>query len=231
MAKLYGKKYTKAVEGLDLLKKYSTEEALELVKKTNTAKFDGTVEVHVKLTTNPTKADQGIRSTTTLPNGTGKKVRVIAFVSEKDEKAATDAGADEVGTEKLIEKITKGWLAFDIAVATPDMMPKIAKVAKILGSRGMMPNPKVGTVTPNFADTIRDFKKGKIEFRADSLAGIHAGIGKVSFTTAQLKENFDTFVTALVANKPSSVKGPLIKSIAISSTMGPGIKVETSKLG
>lgn len=230
MKNIHGKKYRAATKDLDLSKKYSLLEALELAKKTSPAKFDATVEMHLKLTINPTKPEQNIRGAVALPKGTGKKVKILAFVSEKDEKAATEAGADYVGTEELLTKIGKGWLDFDIAIATPDMMPKIAKVAKILGSRGMMPNPKVGTVTPNFADVIREFKAGKIEFRSDALSGLHAGFGKVSFSVEDLNENLQALYRAIQAMKPATIKGNLVKSMTISTTMGPGIKVDTSKL-
>lgn len=228
--KKYGKNYNKAVEGLDLKKTYTPDEAIELVKKTNTVKFDATVEFHAKLNIDLSKPEQNVRSTVVLPKGTGKVKKILAFVGDKDEKAAKDAGADFVGLEDLVEKITKGWLGFDIAIATPEVMPKIAKVAKILGSRGLMPNPKVGTVTPNPAGAIEEIKKGKIEFRSDSLGGIHAGIGKVSFSKEDLMENLSKFYKTLNAAKPSTIKGNFIKGAFLSSTMGPGVKLDISKI-
>ncbi|HRY60407.1 MAG TPA: 50S ribosomal protein L1 [Patescibacteria group bacterium] len=230
MANKYGKKYKKAVEGLDLKKTYSPDEAIELLKKTNTVKFDATIEFHAKLNIDLSKPEQNVRSTVVLPKGTGKTKRILAFVGDKDEKIAKDAGADFVGLEDLVEKVTKGWLGFDIAIATPEVMPKIAKVAKFLGSRGLMPNPKVGTVTTDVAKAIDEIKKGKIEFRSDSLGGIHVGIGKVSFSKEDLLENFNKFYKTLTGAKPSTIKGNFIRSAFISSTMGPGIKLDLSKI-
>jgi len=181
MANKYGKKYRAATEGIDLKKTYSPEEAIAVLKKIQITKFDPSVEIHMKLGIDLAKPEQNVRSTVILPKGTGKEIKVLAFVSDKDEAKAKAAGADFIGLENMVEKITKGWLGFDIAVATPEVMPKIAKVAKILGSRGLMPNPKVGTVSNDPAKTIEEFKKGKIEFRSDALGGIHAGIGKLSF--------------------------------------------------
>ena len=230
MTKKYGKKYRAAVEGLDPKKVYSIEEAISTLKKAQTTKFDASIEVHMKLGTDITKPEQNVRSTVVLPKGTGKKLKILAFVGDKDEKAAKDAGADFVGLEDLVEKITKGWLGFDIAIATPEVMPKIAKVAKILGSRGLMPNPKVGTVTPDVAKTIEEFKKGKIEFRSDSLAGIHSAFGKLSFSEADLLENFMKLYRTILAVKPSTLKGNYIRSVHISSTMGPGLKIDFSRI-
>ena len=226
----HGKKYTELTKDLDLKKSYTAVEAIDLVKKTNPAKFDATVEAHLKLNIDLEKPEQNIRSTVILPKGTGRDTKVLVFVTEKDEKAAKTAGADFVGLEDLTDKIVKGWLGFDVAVATPDAMPKIAKIAKVLGSRGMMPNPKAGTVTNDIAKTVEEFKKGKIEFRSDSLGGIHIGIGKVSFSEADLLENLQKFYRALVAMKPSSVKGIFVKSVHLSSTMGPGVKVDPNKI-
>jgi len=226
----YGKKLREAIKDIDLKKSYSIEEAIATLKKVQTTKFDPSVELHMKVGIDLSKPEQNVRSTVVLPRGTGKKLKILAFVGDKDEKAAKDAGADFVGLEDLVEKVTKGWLGFDIAIATPEVMPKIAKVAKVLGSRGLMPNPKVGTVNPDVAKTVEDFKKGKIEFRSDSLAGIHAAFGKLSFSDADLLENFMKLYRAILAVKPSTLKGNYIKSVHISSTMGPGLKIDFSKI-
>mgnify|MGYP000849537163 CR=1 FL=1 len=230
MSKKYGKKYREAIKDIDLKKQYTVDEAIEILKKAQTTKFDPSIEAHLKLGVDLSKPEQNVRSTVVLPKGTGKSVKVLAFVGDNEEKAAKEAGADFIGLEDLVEKINKGWLGFDIAIATPEAMPKIAKVAKILGSRGMMPNPKVGTVTNDVAKTIGEFKKGKIEFRSDSLGGIHVAFGKLSFSKEDLLENFSKFYQALLANKPSSLKGMFVKSLYFSSTMGPGIKVDLSKV-
>lgn len=234
MTTKHGKKYRQAVENIDLKKQYTVEEAIDMLKDIQAkglgTKFDPSIEVHLKLGIDLSKPEQNVRSTVVLPKGTGKKLKILAFVGEKDEKTAKEAGADHVGLEDLVEKINKGWLDFDIAVATPETMPKIAKVAKILGSRGLMPNPKVGTVTSDIKKTIDEFKKGKIEFRSDSLGGIHAAFGKASFPKEDLMENFSKLYQALLSNKPSTLKGIYIKSLSLSSTMGPGIKIDFSKI-
>jgi len=230
MAKKYGKKYQEKVKDLDLAKLYSLDEAVSLVKKTSATKFDSTLEIHMKLGLDLEKPEQNVRSTVVLPHGTGKKLKILAFVSEKDEKVAKEAGADFTGLEEMVGKITKGWLGFDIAIAAPDTMPKIAKIAKILGSRGLMPNPKAGTVSADIAKTIEEFRKGKIEFRSDTLGGIHAGIGKVSWDDQKLIENFNKFYRAIANAKPSTLKGNYIRSISLSSTMGPGVKLDLGKI-
>jgi large subunit ribosomal protein L1 len=226
----HGKKYREAIKDIDLKKSYTPEEAISLLKKNQITKFDPSLEIHIKLGIDLAKPEQNVRSTVVLPKGTGKTLKILAFVSDKDEKAAKAAGADFVGLEDLVEKITKGWLGFDIAIATPEVMPKIAKVAKILGSRGLMPNPKIGTVSADVAKTIEEFKKGKIEFRSDSLGGIHAAIGRLSFSEAYLLENFTKFYRTLLNVRPGTLKGNYIKSMHLSSTMGPGLKVEFSKI-
>uniref|UniRef100_A0A7C4R440 Large ribosomal subunit protein uL1 n=1 Tax=candidate division CPR3 bacterium TaxID=2268181 RepID=A0A7C4R440_UNCC3 len=230
MPKKYGKKYRAAIEGVDLKKSYSPEEAISILKKIEITKFDPSIEIHMKLGIDLKKPEQNIRSTVVLPKGTGKVLKILAFVDEKNEKSAKDAGADFVGLEDMIEKINKGWLGFDIAIATPDVMPKIAKVAKTLGSRGLMPNPKVGTVTTDIAKTIEEFKKGRIEFRTDTLGGIHSAIGKLSFSEADILENFLKIYRTILNLKPSTLKGNYIKSLYITSTMGPGIKIDISKI-
>lgn len=230
MQKKHGKKYLEAIKEVDLKKSYTPEEAVMTLKKMQLTKFDPSVEIHLKLGIDLSKPEQNVRSTVVLPKGTGKVLKILAFVSDKDEKAAKEAGADFIGLENMVDKIMKGWLGFDIAIATPEVMPKIAKVAKVLGSRGLMPNPKVGTVTTDVAKTIEEFKKGKIEFRSDSLGGIHAGIGKLSFSQEDLMENFLKFYRALTGVKPSTLKGIYIKSAHMSSTMGPGLKLDLSKV-
>lgn len=230
MQKKHGKKYREAVKEIDLKKSYAPEEAIGILKKVQTTKFDPSVELHFKLGIDLAKPEQNVRSTVVLPKGTGKTLKILAFVSEKDEKAAKTAGADFVGLENMLEKVLKGWLGFDIVIATTEVMPKIAKAAKVLGSRGLMPNPKVGTVTNNITMTIEEFKKGKIEFRSDSLAGIHAAIGKLSFSEPDLMENFLKFYRALTAVKPATLKGIYIKSAYMSSTMGPGLRLDLSKI-
>lgn len=230
MTKKHAKKYREAVKDIDLKKSYTPEEAIAVLKKMQLTKFDPSVELHLKLGIDLTKPEQNVRSTVVLPKGTGKVLRILAFVSDKDEKAAKAAGADFAGLEDMVEKVSKGWLGFDIAIATPEVMPKIAKVAKFLGSRGMMPNPKIGTVTNDVAKTIEEFKKGKIEFRSDSLGGIHAAFGKLSFSQEDLTENFLKLYRSLLAVKPSTLKGVYIKSAHMSSTMGPGLKLDLSKI-
>lgn len=226
----HGKKYRSAIESIDLKKSYTPEEAISTLKKIQVTKFDASLEVHLKLGIDLAKPEQNVRSTVILPKGTGKKLKILAFVGEKDEKAAKEAGADFVGLDNLVEKILKGWLGFDIAIATAEVMPKIAKVAKVLGSRGMMPNPKIGTITTDVAKTIEEFKKGKIEFRSDILGGIHAAIGKLSFSESDLLENFTKFYKTVLNVKPATLKGIYIKSMHLSSTMGPGLKIDFGKI-
>ncbi len=228
--KKHGKKYLEAIKDIDFKKSHTPEEAIATLKKIQITKFDPSIEIHLKLGVDLTKPEQNVRSTVVLPKGTGKELKILAFVSDKDEKAAKTAGADFIGLEDMVDKIMKGWLGFDIAIATPEVMPKIAKVAKVLGSRGLMPNPKVGTVTTDVTKTIEEFKKGKIEFRSDSLGGIHTAIGKLSFSEGDLMENFLKFYRALTAVKPSTLKGIYVKSAHISSTMGPGLKLDLSKI-
>ena len=221
-----GKKYTEAAKLVDSKKVYSIEEAAELVKKTSTAKFDATVEVHVGLGIDAKKSDQSVRGTVSLPHGSGKVKKVMAFVSSGKEKEAKDAGADIIGGEESINEIAKtGKFDFDIAVATPDMMPKLAKVAKILGPKGLMPNPKTETVSTNVTKMISELKKGKIAFKNDDGAIVHTVIGKVSFDAAKLKENYEALMEALKKVKPSNSKGIFIKYAIVASTMGPGIRV------
>jgi len=226
MSSRNGKKYTDAREKVDRDKYYPLDEALTMLKELSFTKFDESVDVAVRLGVNPRHADQMVRGSVLLPHGTGKETRVLVFAKGEKEKEATDAGADIVGSEELIDKISKGWLEFDKAIATPDMMGMVGKIGKILGPRGMMPNPKVGTVTFNISDAVSDLKKGKIEFKVDKAGIIHATTGKKSFTAEKLRENITALVDALVKLKPSTSKGIYLRGIVLSTTMGPGIKVD-----
>lgn len=221
------KRYQEAAKKINKDKAYSTTEAIKLVKETNLTKFDGSVEVHVRLGIDPKKSDQQVRGAVTLPHGTGKTKKIVAIVSPDKEKDAKEAGADIVGGEDLIADIKKtGKTDFDIILATPDMMPKLAAVAKILGPRGLMPSPKNDTITTNLKKTIEELKKGKINFKNDDTGNIHQVIGKVSFDQKQLLENYQTFVEAIKKAKPSSTKGNYLQNISLTSSMGPGVKVE-----
>ena len=221
-----GKKYKEAAKQVDSKKTYSIDEASELVKKVSTAKFDGAVEVHVRLGIDPKKSDQQVRGTVSLPHGTGKTKKLIAFVSADKEKDAKDAGADIIGSQETIDEIAKtGKFDFEIAVATPDMMPKLAKVAKVLGPKGLMPNPKSETVSANVTKMVSELKKGKVAFKSDDAGIVHTVVGKVSFDAAKLKENYEALMEALRKAKPSSSKGVFIKNATLAPTMGPGIKV------
>jgi len=223
-----GKKYRAAVEQYERLKPYPLREALELVKKMAYAKFDETVDMAIRLNVDPRHADQMVRGTVVLPHGTGKTVRVLVFAKGDKAKEAEEAGADFVGAEDLIEKIQGGWTDFDVAIATPDMMPLVGRLGKILGPRGLMPNPKVGTVTQDVAKAVKEAKAGKIQFRVDKAGNIHAPIGKVSFDLDKLTENAMTLIDAIVKARPASVKGQYVKNITVSSTMGPGVRVDIS---
>lgn len=226
--KTHGKKY-REVKKLVEKPFYEIGEAVALLKKTSTVKFDASAEVHMKLGLDPKQADQLIRGTVVMPNGTGKKVRVIAFVPEALVKTAKAAGAVEAGLEDLIEKIVKGWMDFDVAVAIPDVMKGLGKIAKTLGQKGLMPNPKAGTVTTDIEKTIGEIIKGKVEFKLDKLANLHNIFGKISFTEAQLEENLKAFLKAIAAAKPSGAKGIFVQSITLASTMGPGIRLDVNK--
>lgn len=220
-----GKAYQDAIKKVDKQKQYDPAEALALVKEMATAKFDETVEVHVKLGVDPRHADQQVRGTVSLPNGTGKTRKVLVFAKGAKIQEAEDAGADYVGGAELAEKIQGGWFDFDVAVATPDMMAVVGKLGKILGPRGLMPNPKSGTVTFDIEKTINELKAGRIEYRIDKTSIVHVPIGKVSFEVEKLVENLNTFADALVKAKPAAAKGQYMRSASISSTMGPGVKV------
>lgn len=221
-----GKNYRKVAEKVDTKKLYSLSDAITLALETNPAKFDASVELHVRLNVDPRQADQNIRATVSLPYGTGKSVRVAVFAPEADHKAAKAAGADVVGDETFLAQLDKEVLDFDILVATPQYMPKLGKYARLLGPRGLMPNPKSGTVAADVAKAVTEAKAGKVEYRVDKQAIVHLGIGKVSFGTEKVAENAQSFFDSLVSQKPSSLKGGYVKSITVTTSMGPGIKVE-----
>lgn len=221
-----GKNYRKVAEQVEKDKVYTLTEALELATKTNPVKFDASVEVHVRLGVDPRQADQNIRSTVSLPHGTGKTIRVAVFAPEGDHEAAKKAGADTVGDETFLKQLDKEELNFDVLVATPQYMPKLGKYARLLGPRGLMPNPKAGTVATDVAKAVSEAKAGKVEYRVDKQAIVHLSIGKVSFGAEKLAANAKAFFDSLQAQKPSSLKGGYVKSTSISTTMGPGIKVE-----
>ena len=226
-----GKKYQDSVKLLEKGKLYDTVDALDLVCKTATAKFDETVELHIKLGVDSRHADQQVRGAVVLPNGTGKDVRVLVFAREGKADEAKAAGADYVGAEELAQKIqTENWFDFDVVVATPDMMGVVGRIGRILGPKGLMPNPKAGTVTPDIAKAIADIKSGKIEYRLDKSNIIHCPIGKASFGAEKLAGNFDALMNAVIKAKPAAAKGQYLRSVTIASTMGPGIKINPSKL-
>ena len=222
-----GKKYVEASSKVDSKKLYTIEEAVKLVKETSTTKFDGTVEVAFKLNVDPKKADQQLRGSLVYPNGTGKSKKVLVIAKGDAAKQAKDAGADFVGDTDLIDKIAnENWFDYDVIVATPDMMPALAKVGRVLGPKGLMPNPKTGTVTMNTAKAVEDVKKGMVEYKTDTFGNVHTIIGKVSFDNKKLVENFKYVYNAIVKAKPQTVKGTFIENISITSTMGPGIKLD-----
>jgi large subunit ribosomal protein L1 len=221
-----GKSYRKLAEQVEAGKVYSFSEAIELATKTNPAKFDASVEIHVRLGVDPRQADQNIRTTVSLPNGTGKTIRVAVFAPEADHAAAKKAGADIIGDEEFLKQLDKEEINFDILVATPQYMPKLGKYARQLGPRGLMPNPKSGTVATDVAKAVTEAKAGKVEYRVDKQAIVHLSIGKVSFGAKKLEENAKAFFDSLQSQKPSSLKGAYVKSTSISTTQGPGIKVE-----
>ncbi len=225
-----GKKYTDSAKQIDRSMQYEPADALELLCKTATAKFDETVEIHIKLGVDSRHADQQVRGAIVLPNGTGKSRKVLVFAKDAKADEATAAGADYVGGMDLVEKIQKeNWFDFDVVVASPDMMGIVGRLGKVLGPKGLMPSPKAGTVTPNVAAAVKEIKAGKIEYRLDKTNIIHCPIGKASFGAAKLTENMDALMTAVVKAKPAAAKGQYIKSCVIASTMGPGIKVNTTK--
>ncbi len=228
----HGKKYVDSAKLIDRTKLYEVEEALDIAVKTATAKFDETVEVHVRLGVDSRHADQQVRGAVVLPNGTGKTVRIAVFAKGDDAAAAEAAGAEVVGAEDLVAKIQgEGFMDFDVAIATPNMMGLVGRLGKVLGPRGLMPSPKAGTVTPDVAKAVNEAKAGKIEYRLDKTNIIHCPIGKASFGAEKLKENFDVLLGAIVKAKPEAAKGQYIRSCALASTMGPGVKINPAKLG
>ncbi|MBQ8214722.1 MAG: 50S ribosomal protein L1 [Clostridia bacterium] len=231
MAKM-GKKYQDSVKELEKSKLYDPSEALELVCKTAKAKFDETIELHIRLGVDSRHADQQVRGAVVLPNGTGKTIRVLAICKDDKIELAKEAGADYAGNTEFIEKIQKeNWFEFDVIITTPDMMGQLGRLGKVLGPKGLMPNPKAGTVTPDIAKGIKEAKAGKIEYRLDKTNIIHCPIGKASFGAEKLGENFDTLMAAVIKAKPAAAKGQYIKSCVVASTMGPGIRVNSAKIG
>ena len=225
--KKYGKKYVEASKKVEKNTLYSATDAVKLVKETNVTKFDSTIDIAIKLNVDPKKADQMLRGSLVLPNGSGKSKKILVLAKGEQAKVAKELGADYVGDKDLIDKIkTENWFDFDIIVATPEMMPEVGKIGNILGPRGLMPNPKTGTVTPKVDTVINDIKKGMVEYRTDSYGNIHTIIGKASFTETALLGNLKYVVSTISKSKPTSVKGTFVQGISISSTMGPGIKVD-----
>lgn len=225
-----GKKMDSASKKVDSVKDYSLEEAVKLIKETSYTKFDETVDLALNLGVDPKKSDQMVRGTVVLPHGMGKKVKVLVFAKGEKEREASEAGADYVGAEDLVEKIQKGWLDFDSAVATPDIMGLVGKLGKVLGPRGLMPNPKLGTVTFDVTKAVKEIKAGKVEYKTEKAGIVHVPIGKVSFDADKLIDNARVIIEAILKAKPSTSKGKYLKKVAISSTMGPGIKVDVGKL-
>ena len=228
----HGKKYVEAAKQYDKQTQYDTTEAMSLVKKLAVAKFDETIEAHIRTGCDGRHADQQIRGAVVLPHGTGKTVRILVFAKNAKAEEALAAGADYVGAEDLIPRIqNEGWFEFDVVVATPDMMGVVGRLGRVLGPKGLMPNPKAGTVTMDVTKAIKDIKAGKIEYRLDKTNIIHVPIGKASFTEEQLSDNFQTLMGAIIKARPAAVKGQFLKSVTVTPTMGPGVKVNTAKLG
>ena len=222
-----GKKYLEAVSKVDKTRVYTLDEAVKLVKETSVSKFDGSVEIAMRLNLDTRKSDQQLRGAIVLPNGTGKEKKVLVIAKGDNAKASKEAGADYVGDTDMLEKIEKeNWLDFDVMIATPDMMPLLGKLGKVLGPKGLMPNPKTGTVTTDVKKAVSDVKKGRVEYKTDSYGNVHALVGKASFTEEALMENIKAFVAVILKSKPSVVKGVYVKNVALSTTMGPGIKLD-----
>ncbi|HHY18449.1 MAG TPA: 50S ribosomal protein L1 [Firmicutes bacterium] len=230
MAKRKGKKFLASLEIFDREELYTIDEAMDIVTKTAKANFDETVEAHIRLGVDPRHADQNVRGTVVLPHGTGRTLRVVVFAKGDKATEAEQAGADIVGAEDLAEKIQGGWLDFDIAVATPDMMGVVGRLGRILGPKGLMPNPKAGTVTFDVEKAVKDIKAGKVEFRVDKAAIVHVPIGKASFGPEKLAENFVALMSAIIKSKPASSKGAYLRKISLASTMGPGVKVSPADI-
>jgi large subunit ribosomal protein L1 len=226
-----GKRYNAAAQGVDRAVKYSAVDAIELVKKNATAKFDETVELHIRTGCDSRHADQQVRGSVVLPAGTGKKVRILVFAKGAKADEAQAAGADFVGAEELIPKIQGGWFDYDVVIATPDMMGVVGRIGRLLGPKGLMPNPKTGTVTMDVAKAIADTKAGKVEYRLDKANIIHVPVGKASFETAKLQENLNALMSAIVKARPATLKGTYMKSATLTSTMGPGVKLDTVQFG
>lgn len=225
-----GKNYRAALAKVDRTQRYPLEDSLRLVKDTARAKFDETVEMAIRLGVDPRQADQNVRGTVNLPHGMGKTVRVLAFAKGEKEKEAQEAGADFVGSDELIKKINEGWFDFDKTVATPDMMAAVGRIGKVLGPRGLMPNPKTGTVTVDIGKAVREIKAGKLEFRVDKAGIIHVAVGKASFGPEQLIDNAKAVLMSILRAKPASAKGNFVRGVTVSTTMGPGIKVDLSQI-
>ncbi len=225
-----GKKYLEAAKLVDGTKKYTLQEAVELVKKTSTVKFDATVEAAFRLNIDPRKAEQNLRGAVSLPHGTGKNVRVLVIARDAKAKEALAAGADYAGDAEYLEKIKNGWFEFDMIIATPDMMGELGKLGRVLGPKGLMPNPKTGTVTMNIEQTVKEFKAGKVEYRTDKVGNIQVPVGKISFSDEALIENIQAIYRQLLRVKPSTTKGVYVLSANVTSTMGPGIKVDSSTI-
>ena len=226
-----GKKYLEALNKVDKSKLYTLDEAVKLVKETSVSKFDSSVEIAVRLNLDTRKSDQQLRGAIVLPSGTGKEKKVLVIAKGDNAKLAREAGADFVGDTDMLEKIEKeNWLDFDVMIATPDMMPLLGKLGKVLGPKGLMPNPKTGTVTTDVKKAVNDVKKGRVEYKTDSYGNVHALVGKVSFTEDQLKENIKAFMNIIIKSKPSVVKGVYVKNISLSTTMGPGLKLDVNSL-
>lgn len=224
--KKHSKRFSEVLKLVDIEKVYPLKEAVGILKKTQATKFDQSVDIDIHLNVDPKKSDQMVRGTVVLPAGTGKKVRVAVFCKGEIEKEAKAAGADSVGGQDLIDKVAGGWMDFDVAVASPDIMKELSKLGKILGPKGLMPSPKAGTVTNNVAQAIKEIKGGKIEFKVDKQGGVHSAVGKLSFSEKDIYENASKFLDTLSAAKPQSVKGKFIQSVSISTTMGPGLKLD-----
>ncbi len=226
MPHTFGKKYREAAKALEHGRLYPPDEAVRLAMTTSTAKFDATLEAHVRLGVDPRHADQMVRSSVTLPHGTGKTVRIAVFAQGEKAKEALDAGADVVGGEELVKKVQGGEIDFDVALATPDLMGMVGRLGKVLGPRGLMPNPKSGTVTFDIAKGVRDVQSGRVEFRVDRFGIVHAPMGKVSFEETKLRENFAALMEAIVRAKPAAAKGTYVKTVTVAATMGPGVHVD-----
>lgn len=226
-----GKKLSAVLEKIEAQKEYPLEDALKVIKESAYAKFDETIDLAVNLGVDPRKSEQMVRGTVVLPHGIGKKVRVLVFAKGEKEKEAMDAGADFVGAEDLVEKISKGWLDFDKSVATPDIMGVVGKLGKILGPRGLMPNPKLGTVTFDIARTVKEIKAGKVEYKTEKAGIVHVPIGKISFDTEKLIDNAKAVVSSIIKAKPATSKGKYLRKVSISSTMGPGLAIDIASLG